>query len=513
MSRRACGILLHPTSLPGPYGCGDLGGAERFLGLLAAMRQGWWQILPPGPTGYGDSPYQSFSSFALNPMFTDLDALAAEGWLRPEELQPPAFPSRRVDFGAVIPWRMERLALAADRFLRDARSAARRALARFEERQADWLPDFALFMALKAHHGGRAWVEWDPALARREAHAIEAATRARATDIVRHRVWQFWLDRQWRRLRRAARARGIRLIGDVPIFAAHDSADVWSRPELFQLDERGQPRVVAGVPPDYFSLTGQLWGNPLYDWPRHERDGFAWWIARIRRALDWTDLVRVDHFRGFAACWEIPGGAPTAEHGRWIPAPGEALFRALRAALGRAPILAEDLGVITPDVIALRDGFGLPGMSILQFEMHRLLEQPPRRPERGPHNRAVYTGTHDNDTARGWFETPSHAPGTPEAAAHARQTAALLDYVEGDGRDIHWRMIELAWRSGARWALAPLQDVLGLGREGRMNTPGVPGGNWQWRFEWADCTPDLQTRLAKMSVEHGRAGSIKAGRL
>ena len=476
------------------------------------MRQGWWQILPPGPTGYGDSPYQSFSSFALNPMFMDLDALAAEGWLCPGDLAAPDFPARRVEYGTVIPWRLDRLALAADRFRRDATPSDRAALARFEARHSGWLTDFALFMALKAHHGGRAWVEWEPSLARRRARTLASAAHALAAETARQRVWQFWLDRQWRRLRRAAKARGIRMIGDVPIFAAHDSADVWSRPDLFRLDPDGRPAVVAGVPPDYFSPTGQLWGNPLYRWPRHEAEGFAWWIARIRRALDWTDLVRIDHFRGFAACWEIPGDAPTAEHGRWVAAPGEALLTALRAALGRAPILAEDLGVITPDVVALRDGFGLPGMSILQFEMHRLLDTPPRRPEGGRWNRAIYTGTHDNDTARGWFSNPAREPGTPEHAAHARHTAALLDYVEGDGGDIHWRMIELAWRSNARWAMAPLQDVLGLGREGRMNTPGVPGGNWQWRFAWEDYAPATRTRMAELTREYGRTAPMPRAR-
>ncbi len=496
---------MHPTSLPGPFGCGDIGGGARFLKLLTELKQGWWQLLPLGPTGYGDSPYQSFSSFALNPMFADLEALAAEGWLKPEELATPSFPAGHVDYGTVIPWRMDRLALAAGRFLRDASPSDRRALARFEARHADWLPDFALFMALKAFHNGRAWVEWEPELAQRHGRALASAARMLEHDIARQRVWQFWLDRQWSNLRRASKARGIQLIGDVPIFAAHDSADVWSRPDLFRLEPDGRPSVVAGVPPDYFSSTGQRWGNPLYHWPRHEAEGFAWWIARIRRSLTWTDLVRIDHFRGFAAYWEIPGDAPTAEHGRWVAAPGEALLTAVRAAFGRTPILAEDLGVITPDVIALRDGFGLPGMTILQFETHRLLDRPPRRPESGRWNRAIYTGTHDNDTALGWFSHPARGPGTPEYAEHQRHTNALLDYVGGDGGDIHWRMLDLAWRSSARWAMTPLQDVLGLGREGRMNTPGVPGGNWQWRFAWDDCTPEIQKRLTELTLRYGRA--------
>jgi 4-alpha-glucanotransferase len=500
-SPRFSAILLHPTSLPGPAGSGDLGGAARFLDLLTAMNQSGWQMLPLGPTGYGSSPYQLLSSFALNPMLADLDALRREGWLDAADLQPsPAGPSDRIDFATAPAWRAERLQRAADQFLDHARAADRKAWQRFCAAQADWLDAYALFIALKAAHGGVAWTDWPAPLARREPAALAEAARTLARAVDRERVVQFWLDRQWRALRRAARARGIRLIGDMPIFVAHDSADVWSHPELFQLDGAGQPRVIAGVPPDYFSATGQRWGNPLYDWPAHESDGFAWWIARMRRALTWIDLVRVDHFRGFAAYWEIPASEPTAVRGRWVPAPGEALFHALRAALGRLPMWAEDLGVITPDVEELRDAFRLPGMTVLPFALHRLLEQPPRRPEAGPVRRVIYTGTHDNNTTVGWFRAAT----APDAdKGDARACAALLDYLGTDGADIHGDLIRLALRSRARWAVLPLQDVLGLGAGARMNTPATLHGNWQWRFDWEQVTPEVAAALA---AEVDRAG-------
>lgn len=515
-SSRFSAILLHPTSLPGPWGGGDLGGAERFLDLLGAMGQSGWQMLPLGPTGYGDSPYQLLSSFALNPMLADLDALRREGWLDDADLHPaPAGPTDRIDFSTAPSWRAERLRRAADRFLARARAPARRTFDRFCAAQAGWLDDFALFMAIKEREGGRAWTEWPAPLARRESAALSDAARELAAETARQQVIQHWLDRQWRTLRRAARARDIRLIGDMPIFVAHDSADVWAHPELFQLDEAGRPRVIAGVPPDYFSATGQRWGNPLYDWPAHEADGFAWWIARMRRALAWTDLVRVDHFRGFAAYWEIPASEPTAVRGRWVPAPGEALFHALRAALGRLPMWAEDLGVITPDVEELRDAFRLPGMTVLPFALHRLLKQPPRRPEAGPVNRVIYTGTHDNDTTVGWFRAATAPGADPD---DARACTALLDYLGTDGREIHRDLIRLALRSRARWAVIPLQDVLGLGAEARMNTPATTMGNWQWRFEWRQCPPSLAGELAEEVRRSARlpsrrgSGSIPSGK-
>lgn len=472
---RRCGILLHPTCLPGPGGIGSLGAeARRFLDWMAEAGQTLWQVCPLGPTGFGDSPYQCFSAFAGNPMLIDLEELAAFGLLEPGELAGGAgFPEDHVDFGPVIEWKNAMLQAAFERFRGGAGPAGLRGEFRdFCAREAGWLEDFALFMALKAENGGRAWVEWPAPVARRQAPALGAARERLAESLDRRRFDQFLFSRQWAALRAYAHSQGVQIVGDMPIFVAHDSADVWARPDLFQLDAQGNPVKVAGVPPDYFSETGQRWGNPLYKWPAHKKEKFAWWISRFQTLLQLVDIVRIDHFRGFEACWEIPAPEPTAVRGEWVKAPGEALFLALRKTLGALPIIAEDLGVITPEVDALREQFEFPGMKVLQFGFSE--EQDPENahlPHNFESNCVVYTGTHDNETTLGWYRSQ------PEKTRdHARR------YLWCDGSNIAWDFIRMAYLSVADTAIIPAQDALALGAEGRLNFPGRPQGNWSWRL-------------------------------
>ncbi|MCB1182242.1 4-alpha-glucanotransferase [bacterium] len=470
---RTSGILLHPTSLPGPDGIGDVGPAARaFVDWLADHGQGLWQVLPLGPTSYGDSPYQSLGALAGNPLLISFADLVADGLLTNADLDArPDLPDDRVDFGAVIGWKTSRLDLAWARFRDGAAPADRADWHDWCRAQAAWLDDFALFVALKDEHGGAPWYEWDAPLRGRDGAALDAA-RARLADAVdRHRFVQWIFARQWARLRSHASERGVRLMGDVPIFVAHDSCDVWAAPENFLLDARGQPTAVAGVPPDYFSATGQLWGNPLYDWARLKADGYAWWVRRLTAVLDQVDLVRVDHFRGFEAYWEVPADAETAVGGRWVKGPGEDFFGAMAAALGdELPIVAEDLGTITPDVVRLREDLGLPGMKVLQYAWtapdNAFLPH-----EHTPHA-VVYTGTHDNDPTVGWWRHLADGP----------TRALVADYVGADVHEPHWTLIRLGMMSPAHTFIAPLQDVLGLGREARMNLPGEGAGNWNWRL-------------------------------
>jgi 4-alpha-glucanotransferase len=489
---RTSGVLLHPTSLPGRLGIGSLGSsAADFVAALQRMGQAWWQMLPIGPTGYGDSPYQSPSTFAGNPLLIDLSALA--DLVDPAIIEAaPVFPDHTVDFGRVIPWHMEVLATATARLV--ARPTGD--LAEFEERHGEvWLDDFALFTALKRHHRLAPWWEWSVDLVHRDPAALHAARHSLADRIAAVKAEQFLFDVQFRALRELALTSGIRLIGDIPIFVAHDSADVWANPELFFLDTNGLPTVVAGVPPDYFSETGQRWGNPLYDWERHRADGFAWWTARLRRVFDLFDLVRVDHFRGFAASWHIPADEATAVNGTWVEAPGLELFDHLLAVFGRLPVIAEDLGVITPDVEELRDRYNFPGMKILQFgfgtESAHALDQ--FRP-----NVVAYTGTHDNDTAVGWFEDPR-----PDRVAERNVALEMLD---SDGEDFHWDLIEGVMSSVADTAVIPLQDLLGLGTHARMNTPATTLDNWRWRFRADQLTPEIEQRMAELTQATGRVG-------
>ena len=497
---RSYGIVLHPTSFPGRWGIGALGNEARlFLDWLASTAAQWWQVLPLGPTGHGDSPYQPFSSFAWNPYLLDPDDLLARGWLWNEPV--PPLPADRVDFGRIYETRWLLLRRAYDGFLRHASHRERRDLARFARAEAPWLPSYALFMALKSHFGGSPWTEWPPELARKAPRPLAAARRALTEDVGFHTWTQWQFQRAWDVLRSYARDLGIRIIGDMPIFVSHDSADVWAHPDLFHLDKRGNPTVVAGVPPDYFSATGQRWGNPLYRWDVLAADGFRWWVARVRHALRTCDLVRLDHFRGLAAHWEIPATESTATHGRWVTAPGEALLGAIRNALGDVPIVAEDLGVITPDVEALRDRFGLPGMRVLQFAFSGESDNPHLPASYPEHGRLlVYTGTHDNDTTRGWYRTSSPAE-RERAHAYLAQAGISLSRDE----DAPGALIEFALRSRARLAVIPLQDVLGLDSEARMNRPSVPSGNWTWRYP--------ETALAAAQAHGLRAAAARAGRL
>jgi len=505
LHQRSSGILLHPTSLPGSFGCGDLGGgAHLFLDFLHAAGQRWWQMLPVAPVGYGNSPYSALSAFAGNPLLIGLDALVAAGWL--EEVPRPRLPSDRVDYGRTRIFREAQLLRAFERFGRSGR-AARARFRRFCEAHAGWLEDWVLFRAIKRAHGERAWFEWEPALRDREPGALARAARAMRAELEFHRFEQWLFEEQWQALRERAAALGVGLIGDLPIFVAHDSADVWANRELFFLDREGMPTVIAGVPPDYFSATGQRWGNPLYRWARIRRTGWAWWIERFRQTLRRFDAVRLDHFIGFTRYWEIPAAEPTAMRGRWRPGPGARLFRAVQRALGtkELPFIAEDLGAVTPEVTALRDRLGLPGIRILQFAFGDDPQAPTFKPHAYPRRAAAYTGTHDNDTIVGWFYDPGGgaSPRTPEQAE--RERAYARRYV-GGGEEIHWEMIRTLFTSVANLAIVPLQDLLGLGSEARMNRPGIAEGNWEWRCRRTDLRPSLAARLRQLTLDTDRAG-------
>ncbi len=492
-SPRGSGLLLHPTSLPGPFGIGDLGpAAYAWVDTLVRAGQKWWQVLPLGPTGYGDSPYQCFSAFAGNPYLVSPESLVQDGLISASDLADLRFPEDRVDFGPVIQFKVSLLQRAWERFRAGAAAALKPELETFRDESAAWLDDFALFMALKDEHGGASWLTWEAPLVQREPAALDAA-RARLADGVRqHEFRQFLFFKAWRALKAHANTQGVRLIGDIPIFVSSDSADVWAHPEIFQLDANRQPVAVAGVPPDYFSKTGQLWGNPLYDWDALKANGYDWWVQRFQATLQQVDLVRLDHFRGFEAYWRIPAGMPTAEVGEWTPGPGAEFLTSIQDVLGGLPLIAEDLGVITPAVEALRDGFHLPGMKILQFAFGGATEDR-FLPHTYEHNCVVYTGTHDNDTALGWY-----------AAAVEAERDLFRRYVARDGSDVSWDFIRLAWSSVADLAMAPLQDVLSLGTEARMNLPGRPSGNWAWRFRAGAVTPALVARLADLTELYAR---------
>jgi 4-alpha-glucanotransferase len=501
---RASGILLHPTSLPGPHGSGDLGAsAYQFVDWLVASGQGLWQILPLGGLGPGNSPYMSTSAFAGNVLLIDFAELVRRGWLDDGDLATAhAFDARRVDYAAVAPWRMERLRRAAERFESSASAHERESMRAFCDEHADWLDDHALFMALADHHGWQAWCDWPRELARREPAALQQARERHAAGVAFWKFCQWRFFDQWLRLRAYANERGVRIVGDAPIFIAYQSAEVWAHQELFELDGDGRATVVAGVPPDYFSQTGQLWGNPLYRWSRHARDGYAWWIERIRRIFQTVDIVRIDHFRGFEAYWEIPAGESTAVNGRWKPGPGKALFEAIATALGPLKVIAEDLGLITPEVEALRRDAGLPGMRVLQFAFgddHRN----PYLPHNYRQDTVVYTGTHDNDTSRGWWTQASE-----RERAHV---VAYLGSSEPGDEELPWSLIRLAFASVADMAVVPLQDVLALGSEARMNRPGSGEGCWEWRFEWQQLQPAHAYRLAHLGRLYGRAAPRSQG--
>lgn len=495
---RSSGIILHPTCLPGPYGIGDIGPqAERWINFLEQSRCKLWQILPLGPTGYGDSPYQCFSAFAGNPYLISPEVLLKDGLLSTDDLiELPDFSDQHVKYGTVIPWKFGVLDRAYIQFEHNASENLRKAFTKYQHDNKYWLEDFTLFMALKEAHGGKPWVNWDPSLRDREPDALAEARQKYHSAIQRQSFRQFIFNRQWCNLKKSANQKGIQIIGDIPIFVAHDSADVWSHPELFFLDSTGNPTVVAGVPPDYFSPTGQLWGNPLYNWEAHQAQRYSWWLDRLRAVLSLVDIVRLGHFRGFAGYWEIPADAPTAETGQWVAAPGRDLLLHIQEALGDLPIIAEDLGVITPDVEELRDDFDLPGMKILQFAFSGNPAEP-FLPHNYPRNCAVYTGTHDNDTVLGWYRRVSE----DERSFYRR-------YLDREGTNVSWDLIRACWASCAIFSLAPMQDFLSLGNEARMNYPGNPSGNWSWRMSAGAINDQLAERIKELNFLYSRSDSV-----
>jgi 4-alpha-glucanotransferase len=485
--QRYAGVLLHPTSLPGSYGIGDLGDELiAFLDWSASAGARIWQVLPLNPPGYGNSPYGCLSSFGGNPMLISPQRLLQEGMIPASAVAGlPRFADDFVEFERAGEWKW---ALLREAWRNVGRTAE---LERFVEEEQSWLEDFSLFMALKDQAGGAPWWLWEEKVAARDPRAIAKARRDLADDVGFHQFVQWLFLRQWSAVRDAAKTRGIRILGDVPIYVAQDSADVWSNRELFQLDEAGHPIVVAGVPPDYFSVTGQRWGNPLYRWDTLRETKYAWWIDRVRANLRLADIIRLDHFRGFAAYWEIPASEPTAIHGRWMPGPGRALFDAIREALGSLPLVAEDLGFITPEVHELRNAVKLPGMKILQFGFAQV--DSPHLPHRYDPDTVAYTGTHDNDTARGWYDS---------APAEEQQLART--YLGEECHDISWSLIRTAYTSVARTAIVPVQDILGLGSTARMNRPGASHDNWSWRLPPAALTRDHADRLRRLAEISGR---------
>jgi len=501
---RASGILLHPTSLPSRFGIGDLGSeAYRFVDFLADAGQKLWQMLPLGPTGYGNSPYQSLSVFAGNPLLINLEKLAEDGLLEPADLaNAPAFPAKSVDFDTVICFKTPLLRKSYEIFDKQATHQARQQYDAFIQQNAAWLDDFALFLAFRETRRLALWNTWEPEIKTRQPEALDYWRQKLSNEIRYHQYVQFQFFQQWAELRKYCHAREIKLIGDVPIFVALDSAEVWSHPEMFYLDEEGKPTVVAGVPPDYFSKTGQLWGNPLYRWEVMAKDGYAWWLERLRAIHNLVDIIRLDHFRGFEKYWQIPAREKTAVNGRWVPGPGADFFIAVKRALGELPIIAEDLGTITPEVHTLRDQFELPGMRVLQFAFGAESGKDSYRPHNYPRNCVVYTGTHDNNTTIGWFREVEVTTKDREAMVKERQR--VLKYLGTDGREINWDFIRLALMSVADTAIIPLQDVLSLGSEARMNTPGVNTGNWRWRFSSDMLTNEIRDRLKEMTEIYGR---------
>jgi 4-alpha-glucanotransferase len=495
---RAAGVLLHPTSLPGPFGIGDLGpAAYRFVDWLVSARQTVWQVLPLVPIGGGDSPYAGRSAFAGNTLLVSPERLVEDGLL-PSDFSAPSTPDgRRINYRRVGAQKASILRQAFGR-LGQAPAEVRSAFEEFKAGQAAWLEDYALFDALKSSHRGAWWLDWEPELAQRQPRAIARARSRLRQRIEFCRFEQFLFFRQWQQVRAYANAAGVLVMGDAPIFVAHDSADVWANPELFRLDSAGRPIVVAGVPPDYFSETGQLWGNPIYAWDREAETGYAWWIDRLRADFARYDVLRLDHFRGFQAYWAVPAGETTAINGKWAPGPGAALFDAATARLGPLPIIAEDLGLITPAVKRLRKSLGFPGMKVLQFafDSDAFNDHLPHNHER---ECLVYTGTHDNDTTRGWFLSAN-----AKSRHYMQRVLGRGVTPASSSRDL----IALAYSSVADWAMAPLQDVLGLGASGRMNLPGKLGGNWGWRYRANALTPELADGLAALATDYARVPAL-----
>jgi 4-alpha-glucanotransferase len=494
---RASGLLLHVTSLPSPYGIGDLGSpAFQWIDRLHDAHQKWWQALPLGPTGYGNSPYQSLSSFAGNPLLISPDALISDGLLATNDCE-AHFTQEKVDYDSIIPFKERLLETAWTNFNKGSRKDLREPYEEFCAKQVPWLEDYALFRALKAKFRNVSYLEWPAELLRRNAGAMANAQRELASEIDRVRFSQFLLLRQANRLKDYAHAKGVSLIGDLPFFVSPDSADVWANPEFFQLDQQHQPQFVAGVPPDYFSAQGQLWGNPVYNWSALRSAGYRWCIDRLRALLAHVDVIRLDHFRGFAAAWHVPSGAKTAQFGKWVPGPGADYFQAVQKELGCLPFIAEDLGTITPDVRTLRDEFKVTGTRVLQFAFDGHADNP-YLPENFVSNTVVYTGTHDNATTREWYEEST--------ASQRKELWTYLKRAPGESSEVAHAMMSLGFDSVAALAIAPLQDLLNLGKEARMNVPGSVEGNWRWRcsesmlalaaFEWLKESTDRSKRSA-----------------
>ena len=501
---RTAGVLLHVSSLPHSIGCGDLGAAAHdWVATLASARQTWWQTLPVGPTGQGDSPYDSESAFAGNPLFIDLQDLARAGLLTPAEARTPATRHTAAQYSAALRFKDPRLRLAAERFAR-RRSRFRAAFEDFLETSSSWLPDYVLYRTLREAHG-IPWMSWDPDLRDRRPRAMERAHRTLTDAVQYHTFLQFAFHRQWTALRRTCARHGVRLLGDVPMFVAHDSADVWAHRQLFFLDETGERTVVAGVPPDAFSRSGQRWGNPLYRWPVLKRSGYRWWIERLQVTLTRFDAVRLDHFIGFRRYWEVPGHARTARAGRFVQVPGEHFLTTVRSTLGHLPFVAEDLGLMTPEVAALRDRFSLPGMRVLQFAFDDGDDGKEYLPHRYPKHTLAYTGTHDNDTTVGWLRARAPRNDPRARAALARRRARVKAYIGSADPDACWSLIRVLMMSVANTTIVPLQDVLGLDSNARMNVPGTPSGNWRWRLAPGQISVPLLERLGELTEASERA--------
>jgi 4-alpha-glucanotransferase len=497
---RRSGLLLHPTSLPGKYGIGTLGQeCYNWINFLEAAGQRLWQVMPLGPTGYGDSPYQCFSAFAGNPYLINLEQLVSDKLLSESDLaNAPEFSDDTVDYGPVIAFKLEMLNKAFEHFTNSATTEQRDRFNVFTQSKTSWLEDYALFMACKEAHGGQSWNNWDEGVRSRKSEALSEWRTKLVNEISKQKFWQWLFFEQWNAVKNYANSKDIKIIGDIPIFIAYDSADAWSNPDLFYFDEGGNPTVIAGVPPDYFSATGQRWGNPLYRWDVMKKQNYAWWIERFKGTLELVDIVRVDHFRGFEAYWEIPASEETAIKGAWVKAPGADLFKTVREVLGELPIIAEDLGVITPEVEKLRDDAGFPGMKVLQFAFAADASDP-YLPHNYVRNSVVYSGTHDNDTTKGWY-----------AQASEKERDFVRKYLARGDDNVAWEFIRLAFASVADTAVAPLQDVIGLGSEGRMNTPGLPSGNWGWRLKWEQLPYWVAPQLREMATLYGRLASAGA---
>lgn len=496
-SERSAGILLHITSLPGRFGIGDLGpGAFAFIDFLRSSGCQYWQFLPLGPTGYGNSPYQSLSAFAGNPLLISPESLYKSGHIRKSDLPSNRnFGKSRVNFPMIIDFKQRLLATAFQRFLQD-QNKQHNQFQYFSDENEYWLNDYAFFMAFKDHAGGISWMDWPEAVRNREPNKLLSLGKNLKESILKHKFVQNLFFEQWQSLKTYAQGQGIKFIGDLPLYVALDSVDVWSKPDLFNLDKDKKPLFVAGVPPDYFSMTGQLWGNPIYAWEFHKASGYSWWLERFKSLLNLVDLIRLDHFRGLAAYWKIPAGDVTAEHGEWAPGPGEDFLSAAEAGLslrGNLPVIAEDLGMISEDVIELRDRFNLPGMKILQFAFSSEEEQD--FPHLQMENAVVYTGTHDNDTTAGWF-----------CSSNEIEKKIIKKYLHiKSERWISWDLIRAAWSSPAKLAIAPMQDLLSLDTDARMNWPGRPDGNWEWRLRIRDMDPFIAFRMKRLNRKSHRS--------